>query len=122
MRVRRAVVHRADVAGFRFGEPCRGDPGFLFTRPPVRRLADAGGRLTGLPTLSSRTRLGLEILASGAAGGVIGDALLRAMPWGLNVAIGTAGLVGAGVWLVRRHRITPGPDAAWLAITALLLG
>ena len=78
--------------------------------------------MTGLPTLSSRTRLGLEVLAIGAVGGVIGDALLRAMPWGLNVAIGTAGLVGAGVWLVRRHRITPGPDAAWLAITALLLG
>ncbi len=78
--------------------------------------------MTGLPTLSSRTRLGLEVLAFGAVGGVIGDALLRAMPWGLNVAIGTAGLVGAGAWLVRRHRITPGPDAAWLAITALLLG
>ena len=74
------------------------------------------------PTLSARTKLGIEIVAFGAAGGVIGDALLRAMPWGLNVAIGTAGLVGAGVWLVRRHRVTPGPDAAWLAITALLLG
>jgi len=49
-----------------------------------------------VPTLSARTRLGLEILAFGAAGGVIGDALLRAMPWGLNVAVGTAGLVGAG--------------------------
>jgi len=70
----------------------------------------------------TRTRPGLEILAAGAAGGVIGDALLRAMPWGLNVALGTAGLVTAGVWLVRRHRVTPGPDAAWLAITAVLLG
>jgi hypothetical protein len=78
--------------------------------------------MTGLPVLSARTRLGLEILAFGAAAGVIGDALLRAMPWGLNVAVGTAGLLGTGVWLVRRHRITPGPDAAWLAITALLLG
>jgi len=78
--------------------------------------------MTVVPTLSARTRLGLEVLAFGAVGGVIGDALLRAMPWGLNVAIGTAGLVGAGAWLVRRNRITPGPDAAWLAITALLLG
>ena len=78
--------------------------------------------MTVVPTLSARTRLGLEVLAFGAVGGVIGDALLRAMPWGLNVALGTAGLVGAGAWLVRRHRITPGPDAAWLAITALLLG
>ncbi len=78
--------------------------------------------MTALPTVSARTKLGLEILAFGAAGGLIGDALLRAMPWGLNVALGTAGLVGAGAWLVRRHRITPGPDTAWLAITALLLG
>lgn len=78
--------------------------------------------MTGLPVVSARTRLGLEILAFGAVGGVIGDALLRAMPWGLNVALGTAGLVGAGAWLVRRHRITPGPDTAWLAISALLLG
>jgi len=78
--------------------------------------------MTALPTVSSRTRLGLEIVAAGVAGGVVGDALLRAMPWGLNVAIGTVGLVTAAVWLIRRHRVTPGPDAAWLAITALLLG
>ena len=75
-----------------------------------------------LPVLSPRTRLGLEIAAAGVAGGIIGDALLRAMPWGLNVALGTTVLVGMGAWLVRRHHIKPGPDAAWLAITALLLG
>ena len=44
------------------------------------------------------------------------------MPWGLNAAIGTAALVGTGAWLVRRNHIRPGPDTAWLAITALLLG
>jgi len=75
-----------------------------------------------MPVLSPRTRLGLEIAAAGVAGGIIGDALLRAMPWGLNVALGTTVLVGTGAWLVRRHHIKPGPDAAWLAITALLLG
>lgn len=78
--------------------------------------------MTGLPVLSARTRLGLEIVAFGALGGVIGDALLRAMPWGLNVALGTTALVGAGAWLVRRHHVKHGPDAPWLAITALLLG
>src|SRR3989454_2027087 len=115
MRVRRAVVPRA--LGPRFGSvPAAGRrPRFPSTRPPLRRVAQPGGGVT-------RTRPGLEILAAGAAGGVIGDALLRAMPWGLNVALGTAGLVTAGVWLVRRHRVTPGPDAAWLAITAVLLG
>ena len=78
--------------------------------------------MTVLPALAPRTRLGLEIAAAGVAGGIIGDALLRAMPWGLNVAVGTAALVGTGAWLVRRHHVKHGPDTAWLAITALLLG
>ncbi|HWC75089.1 MAG TPA: DUF4173 domain-containing protein [Gemmatimonadales bacterium] len=69
-----------------------------------------------------KTRLGLEIAAAGVVGGIVGDQLLGVMPWGLNMALGTTALVGTGAWLVRRHKITPGPDAAWLAITALLLG
>ena len=75
-----------------------------------------------MTVIAPRTKLGLEIAAAGIAGGIVGDQLLRAMPWGLNVALGTTALVGTGAWLVRRHHITPGPDAAWLAITALLLG
>jgi hypothetical protein len=72
--------------------------------------------------LTQRTRLGLEIAGAGIVAGIIGDTLLRAIPWGLNMTLGTAALVGTGVWLVRRHGLKPGPDAAWLAITALLLG
>lgn len=72
--------------------------------------------------LTQRTRVGLEVAGVGIAAGITGDTLLRATPWGLNVTIGTAALVGGGVWLVRRHGLKPGPDAAWLAITALLLG
>ncbi len=78
--------------------------------------------MTVVPVLTPRTKLGLEIAAAGAVGGIVGDSLLRAMPWGLNVALGTTALVGAGGWLVRRHRVQHGPDTAWLAITALLLG
>src|SRR5260221_12918992 len=78
--------------------------------------------MTVVPTLAPRTRLALEIAAAGVAGGIVGDSLLRAMPWGLNVAVGAAALVGTGAWLVRRHQVKHGPDAAWLAITALLLG
>ena len=72
--------------------------------------------------LSPRTRLGLDILGVAALAGLAGDTLLRAMPWGLNVMLCTGVLVGCGVWLVRRHHLKPGPDAPWLAITALLLG
>ena len=72
--------------------------------------------------LSPRTRLGLDILGVAALAGLAGDTLLRAMPWGLNVMLCTDVLVACGIWLVRRHHLKPGPDAPWLAITALLLG
>lgn len=72
--------------------------------------------------LLQRNRLALEIAGFGLVAGIAGDTLLRAMPWGLNVTLFTAALVGGGVWLIRRHGVKPGPDAAWLAITALLLG
>src|SRR2546425_10616953 len=122
MRVRRAVVHRTHVAGFRRAPAGGPDPRIPLSRPPLRRLTDAGGSMTVVPVLAPRTKLGLEIAAAGAVGGIVGDSLLRAMPWGLNVALGTTALVGAGAWLVRRHRVKHGPDTAWLAITALLLG
>ncbi|MFN2570496.1 MAG: DUF4153 domain-containing protein [Gemmatimonadales bacterium] len=72
--------------------------------------------------LTPRTKLGLEIAAAGLVAGVAGDALLRAMPWGLNATIGTVLLIATGAWLVRRNNVKPGPDTAWLAITLLLLG
>jgi len=71
---------------------------------------------------TSRTRMGLEILATGLVLGVLGDTLLRAMPWGLNVTLCAVALTAAGVLLVRRHGVTPGPDAPWLALTVVLLG
>jgi hypothetical protein len=71
---------------------------------------------------TSRTKMGLEILATGLVLGVLGDALLRAMPWGLNVTLCAVALTTAGALLVRRHGITPGPDAPWLALTVVLLG
>ena len=75
-----------------------------------------------MTAIAPRNRLALEIAGLGVVAGITGDALLRAMPWGLNVTVGTIVLVGAGAWLVRRHEIKTGPDVPWLAITALLLG
>jgi len=72
--------------------------------------------------IAARTKLGLDILAAGLILGVLGDVLLRAMPWGLNVTLCAAALAGAGTLLVRRHHVTPGPDAPWLALTVVLLG
>jgi uncharacterized protein DUF4153 len=70
---------------------------------------------------SGKTRLGLEILGAGAGLGVAGDALLRAVPWGLNALLCTTGLVTAAVWLVRRHRVAVSADAPWLGAAALLV-
>src|SRR5438876_8068996 len=49
------------------------------------------------------------------------DALLRAVPWGLNALLCTTGLVAAAAWLVRRHRVAASSDAPWLAAAALLI-
>ncbi len=74
-----------------------------------------------MSAISGRTRLGLEILGAGAALGVAGDVLLRAVPWGLNALLCTTGLVTAAAWLVRRHRVPVSSDAPWLAAAALLI-
>jgi hypothetical protein len=72
--------------------------------------------------MTIRTRLGLTTLGVAVALGLAGDLLLRATPWGLNVLLCTLALVAAGAWLMRRTTIPAGPDAPWLALTAVLLG
>ena len=70
--------------------------------------------------MNERTRLGLSILPVAALGGILGDQLLRSMPWGLNVSLCTLALVAGIAWIVRARRLPVTPDAPWLAITALL--
>ncbi len=70
--------------------------------------------------LPSRTRLGLTILGLAVPLGVLGDQLLRAVPWGLNLTVCVVALVAAGSWLVHRHRIPVSADAPWLALSVLL--
>ena len=74
-----------------------------------------------MSAVSERTRLGLHILAAGTLAGILGDALLRAAPWGLNAFVCTAALVAAAWWLVRRHHVAVTRDALWLAAAALLV-
>lgn len=65
-------------------------------------------------------RLALTLLGLGLALGVLGDALLRATPWGLNATVVAVALVAAGTWVVRHYRLPVSKDAPWLATTALL--
>src|SRR5207249_771624 len=114
-----AVLHRTHVARFRGGRP--GGRAARVSRAPatVRRAAGSGRRMSAL---TERTRLGLEVLATGVVLGIAGDALLRATPWGLNAFLCTVALAAAAAWLVYRRRIAVGRDAPWLAMAAVLLG
>lgn len=70
--------------------------------------------------MSDRTRLGLGVLAAAALLGVLGDALLRATPWGLNLVVCAAALLGVAVAIIRWRRLPVPSEVPWLALTALL--
>src|SRR5437879_12641223 len=119
MRLCGAVLYRDHVARLRGGRP--GGRAARLPRAPaaVRRAAGSG---RGMSALTERTRLGMEVLATGVVLGIAGDALLRATPWGLNAFLCTVALAAAAAWLVYRRRIAVGRDAPWLAMAAVLLG
>jgi hypothetical protein len=70
--------------------------------------------------MSQRTRTGLTILASGLAVGILGDALLRPKPWGLNIFLWTTVLAIVLVLLGNRDPEAAAPQRNWLAATAVL--
>lgn len=83
-------------------------------------MSEAAGEGRGA-SMSDRTRLGLAVAEAALIVGLLGDMLLRATPWGLNVALWTAALVaGAHVLSRRRGARTLGGEGAWLWPVALL--
>jgi hypothetical protein len=54
--------------------------------------------------MNERTKTGLEILQAAVLLGVLGDVLLRQMPWGLNVLLFIGALVAAMTMLILRRR------------------
>jgi hypothetical protein len=60
-------------------------------------------------------------LGAGLGLGVLADLLLRATPWGANLAVWMAALIGTGAWLTRRFRTPIAAETPWLALIALLL-
>src|SRR5947209_17596775 len=117
MRVCGPVRYRDHVARLRGGRP--GGRAARLPRAPaaVRRAAGSGGRMSAL---TERTRLGLEVLATGVVLGIAGDALLRATPWGLNAFLCTVVLAAAAAWLVYGRRSAVGRDPPWLDHDAFL--
>jgi hypothetical protein len=70
--------------------------------------------------MSNQTKLGLGILVAGLAMGVLGDALLRQGPWGLNLFVWIAFLVLAVPALARRGGVDLKGGGRWLLIPALV--
>jgi len=54
--------------------------------------------------MNERTKTGLEIIEAAVLLGILGDAFLRATPWGLNVLLFVGALVAAMLALVLRRR------------------
>lgn len=54
--------------------------------------------------MNQKTKTGLEILEAALLLGILGDALLRATPWGINVLLWIVGLVAAMVALTLRRK------------------
>src|SRR2546423_6034702 len=71
--------------------------------------------------MSERTRQGLHVIAAALLLGVLGDALLRATPWGLNFFLWTgAGLAAAVALLERWRRAALKGDGGWLLLPIIL--
>lgn len=69
--------------------------------------------------MKEKTKLGLSVLGAGLVLGLLGDALLRAEPWGLNVLLWVGALVGASAALYGRGRLKLGREGRWLVPCAV---
>jgi hypothetical protein len=70
--------------------------------------------------MDGKTRLGLGVLGAALALGLLGDWLLRATPWGVNLFLWVAALVGAAAVVVRRGRLRVAGEGRWLVPVAML--
>ena len=70
--------------------------------------------------IAQRTLTGLRILAAALVVGLLGDLLLRTLPWGINLALWITVLLGAGLWLAGWGNFLVTPESRWCAAVVLL--
>jgi hypothetical protein len=69
--------------------------------------------------MDERTKLGLGVLGAALVLGSLGDWLLRATPWGINVLLWVAVLAGVAVALSRWGRLEIAGGGRWLVPVAV---
>ena len=67
--------------------------------------------------MDERTRLGLGVLGAALFLGVLGDGLLRATPWGINLLVWVAALAGVAVAVAWRGRLRVAGEGRWTSST-----
>ncbi|MBI2926883.1 MAG: DUF4173 domain-containing protein [Verrucomicrobia bacterium] len=66
--------------------------------------------------MNDKTKLALNVIVASLLLGALGDALLRATPWGINVPLWTGLLVMVILGFAFAHRLALSSKAAWLTI------
>jgi uncharacterized protein DUF4153 len=69
---------------------------------------------------TERTRLAIYVLGAALLFGVLGDGLLRAMPWGINLPIFMALFLAALLYLARTHGVPLTRETTWLLVPPAL--
>jgi membrane-associated phospholipid phosphatase len=69
--------------------------------------------------MTNTTTLGMTVLLAALALGLLGDALLRATPWGVNAPLFAAAVLLAALAIARRQRVELVGGGRWLAPPAL---
>jgi len=72
--------------------------------------------------MSEKTLLALRVMAGAAVMGILGDILLRQMPWGLNVLLWLGALVATIVILVRHKPPAGSRVNRWMLLAAIVFG
>ena len=70
--------------------------------------------------MDDRTRLGLGLLLTALLVGLLGDVLLRATPWGVNILLWTIVVAAGSVLLMRFGGVAAAGEGRWLVPVALL--
>jgi hypothetical protein len=69
--------------------------------------------------MTENTRFGISLIAASIVGGAVGDALLRATPWGVNLLVWIVALIASVTIVLILNRVELEAGSKWLVIPLL---